>query len=78
LDSEKSDVMKGDVFEDLDKTRPGRHLRVVDVDDAVGIVRLVNIKTQRMTRVRVDRLKPRSNGSHGYQLIFREEEVSGG
>ena len=71
-------VVVGDVFEDLDLTRPARSLRVVDVEADVGVVRVVNVKTKKMTKIRIDRLKPRANGSHGYRRVFRPEEAPGG
>lgn len=68
------DVRLGDVYEDLDLGRPMRRLKVVAIED--GQARLVNVKTERMTRVRLDRLAARTRNSHGYALIERAPEPS--
>jgi hypothetical protein len=61
------DVKPGDVYEDLDKGRPERRLKVLEIDD--GVVLLINTKTERMSRIRLDRLRAGSSNSHGYARV---------
>ena len=65
------DVRLGDIYQDMDTGRPQRLLKVVEIED--GAARLLNTKTERLTRVRLDRLGMRAfvKNSHGYMLVER-------
>jgi hypothetical protein len=63
------DVQLGDIYVDLDAGRVPRNLKVMEIEKDVAVV--LNTKTERMSRVRLDRLSPKSNNSHGYRLVER-------
>jgi len=71
--AKEDDVMLHDVYEDLDKGRAPRSLKVLSIEGPVAMV--INIKTERMSKIRIDRLRPGGGGSHGYRRIFRKEDV---
>jgi hypothetical protein len=66
-------VRLGDVFQDMDVGRPQRRLKVVEIEE--GTARVLNTRTERMTRIRLDRLAKRSHNGHGYLLVERTPEA---
>lgn len=69
LNEHAPSVQLDDVWQDADFSRPDRRLKVVDVDD--DVVRVVNLDTQKMTKIRLDRFRPHTGRGHGYILIQR-------
>ena len=68
-------VELGDVYEDLDKGRPERRLKVVAISN--GRAHLLNLKTNRTSMVALARLTRRSKGSHGYLRVERAPRPDG-
>jgi hypothetical protein len=64
-------VMEGDLWSDADKGRPPRVVKVVDIDVASHVARVVNVVTKRMTRVNLDRFRKRTAAGRGYELYQR-------
>jgi hypothetical protein len=69
------DVELGDVYEDMDKGRAPRRLKVVEIKDGTAI--LLNTKTERMSRIRLDRLSKKAVNSHGYLRVERAKRPDG-
>jgi hypothetical protein len=69
------DARIGDVYEDLDLGRARRKLKVVEIEGARAHV--MNVSTERLTKISLDRLAPRSNGSHGYRRVERGPRADG-
>lgn len=67
------DVRQGDIYKDMDTGRVQRFLKVEAIEHEEGVAALVNTKTGRTTRVRLDRLAARTKNSHGYMLVERAE-----
>lgn len=70
-------VEVGDVYEDMDKGRVPRRLKVMEVklDNAVAI--LLNLETERLLRVRLDRLCKSTIKNHGYLRVERAKRLDG-